>query len=192
MGDDEQLRQRLHQILAPFVLRRCKADVLLGLPPKLQYIIECPLLSDCYEKLLTERAGNNLLMQLRKACNHPRLLTRDWDQCKAASLIAESSKLQVLLQLFECCPNSAFLVFSQMTRMLNIISRVLESFNISYCYLDGSTDRHDRLHQVPNALQVRLDGRVCRGQGTDLFAFDAGRRPRPQPDPRHHGCLFRL
>jgi SWI/SNF-related matrix-associated actin-dependent regulator of chromatin subfamily A member 5 len=78
--------ESLHKILRPFLLRRTKADLANKLPDKIEIIVNVNMQAmqfDIYEKLLksqnifTEknksnaRQLNNLLMQLRKACNHP-------------------------------------------------------------------------------------------------------------------------
>lgn len=80
--------QRLHKILRPFLLRRLKADVEKQLPSKTEYIKTCKLSKRqrfLYEEFMslsktkeTLASGNflsviNVLMQLRKVCNHPNL-----------------------------------------------------------------------------------------------------------------------
>lgn len=85
---NEELVRRLHKILRPFLLRRLKKDVEKQLPQKHEHVIMCRLskrqrylyeeymsLSKTKETLAT---GNflsviNVLMQLRKVCNHPDL-----------------------------------------------------------------------------------------------------------------------
>lgn len=80
--------QRLHKILRPFLLRRLKADVEKQLPRKREFIMKCKLSRRqrfLYEEFMslsktkeTLASGNflsviNVLMQLRKVCNHPNL-----------------------------------------------------------------------------------------------------------------------
>jgi len=80
--------KRLHAVLRPFMLRRLKSEVEKGLPPKIEHITSCPLSRRqrlLYEDFMargdtqeTLNAGNfmgvmNVLMQLRKVCNHPDL-----------------------------------------------------------------------------------------------------------------------
>ncbi|CAG9318020.1 unnamed protein product [Blepharisma stoltei] len=77
--------QRLHSILRPFLLRRMKKDVETQLPDKIHHIIFCPLSRRqqyLYDEFLERRyvqvSGDcvslmNVLMQLRKVCNHPDL-----------------------------------------------------------------------------------------------------------------------
>lgn len=85
---NQELVQRLHKILRPFLLRRLKADVEKQLPRKQEFIKSCRLSKRqrfLYEEFMslsktkeTLATGNflsviNVLMQLRKVCNHPNL-----------------------------------------------------------------------------------------------------------------------
>lgn len=82
--------QRLHGILRPFILRRLKKDVETQMPGKFEHVLKCQLSRRqmyLYEefmarsstrKALKSGSGNfmtmmNVLMQLRKVCNHPDL-----------------------------------------------------------------------------------------------------------------------
>jgi SWI/SNF-related matrix-associated actin-dependent regulator of chromatin subfamily A member 5 len=92
--DDEEAKKnmisQLHKILRPFMLRRLKADVAKGLPPKTETIIMVgmsKLQKQLYKKLLLRDldsiTGNNsgknrtavlnIVMQLRKCTGHPYL-----------------------------------------------------------------------------------------------------------------------
>lgn len=75
---------QLHKILKPFMLRRTKLEVEKNLPPKREIHIFVGLTDmqlKVYKNLLQNRNASeedkkhylNLLMQLRKACNHPYL-----------------------------------------------------------------------------------------------------------------------
>ena len=85
---EADLVTRLHGILRPFLLRRLKADVEQQLPPKFEHVILCPLSKrqrllydefiSCRDTVATLESSNfmgvmNVLMQLRKVCNHPDL-----------------------------------------------------------------------------------------------------------------------
>lgn len=85
---NEELVRRLHKILRPFLLRRLKKDVEKQLPQKHEHVILCRLSKRqryLYEEFMslsktkeTLATGNflsviNVLMQLRKVCNHPDL-----------------------------------------------------------------------------------------------------------------------
>jgi SNF2 family DNA or RNA helicase len=81
--------RKLHTVLRPFMLRRVKRDVATGLPPKKEtklYIGLTKMQQEWYVKVLTKDAHElnmlggpdrvrllNIMMQLRKVCNHPYL-----------------------------------------------------------------------------------------------------------------------
>ena len=85
----DELISRLHEIIRPFVLRRLKKDVETQLPGKYEHIVKCPMSRRqqfLYEEFMArsstrqvlKKGGNfmgmmNVLMQLRKVCNHPDL-----------------------------------------------------------------------------------------------------------------------
>ena len=86
---NDDLIGRLHSIIRPFVLRRLKKDVEKQMPGKFEHIVKCQLSRRqmfLYEEFMARSAtrvalkkgGNymgmmNVLMQLRKVCNHPDL-----------------------------------------------------------------------------------------------------------------------
>ncbi|OON13340.1 protein, SNF2 family [Opisthorchis viverrini] len=85
---NEELIARLHKVLRPFLLRRLKADVERQMPKKFEHVIMCRLsrrqrfLYDDFMSMSstkeTLKSGQflsvmNVLMQLRKVCNHPNL-----------------------------------------------------------------------------------------------------------------------
>eukprot|EP00804_Cyclotella_cryptica_P000370 CCRYP_008690-RB/>CCRYP_008690-RB protein AED:0.12 eAED:0.19 QI:0/0.90/0.83/1/0.90/0.91/12/164/2166 len=85
---NDDLINRLHGIIRPFVLRRLKKDVETQLPGKYEHIVKCQLSRRqmfLYEEFMSRSStrkamdgGNfmgmmNVLMQLRKVCNHPDL-----------------------------------------------------------------------------------------------------------------------
>ncbi|VUZ53377.1 unnamed protein product, partial [Hymenolepis diminuta] len=85
---NEHLVMRLHKVLRPFLLRRLKEDVERQMPKKYEHVILCRLskrqryLYDDFMSLSTTKdtlaSGQflsvmNILMQLRKVCNHPNL-----------------------------------------------------------------------------------------------------------------------
>jgi SNF2 family DNA or RNA helicase len=85
---NEQLIKRLHKVLRPFILRRLKADVEKQMPKKYEHVVQCKLSKRqrlLYDEFMslgsTKQTLNeghymsviNVLMQLRKVCNHPDL-----------------------------------------------------------------------------------------------------------------------
>ena len=103
---------KLHQILRPFLLRRLKADVEIGLPNKYEYILfawlsdwQQKMYQDLLKRQLTESSGKqvrlqNVLMQLRKCCNHPYLFEWPVDangrEVVDDILLMASGKMQLL------------------------------------------------------------------------------------------------
>ncbi|XP_054151291.1 helicase SRCAP-like, partial [Melozone crissalis] len=85
---NESLVKRLHKVLRPFLLRRLKVDVEKQMPKKYEHVLRCRLskrqrfLYDDFMGQASTKAtlasGHfmsviNVLMQLRKVCNHPDL-----------------------------------------------------------------------------------------------------------------------
>ncbi|XP_019771668.2 helicase domino isoform X2 [Dendroctonus ponderosae] len=85
---NESIIKRLHKVLRPFLLRRLKSEVEKQMPKKYEHVVMCRLskrqrfLYDDYMSRANTRetlaSGNllsviNVLMQLRKVCNHPNL-----------------------------------------------------------------------------------------------------------------------
>src|SRR5205809_598905 len=90
MLDEENLQRvsKLHTVLRPYLLRRLKRDVEKELPSKYEHLVLCSLSKRqrfLYDEFMS-RANTrealqsgiyqkiaNVLMQLRKVCNHPDL-----------------------------------------------------------------------------------------------------------------------
>lgn len=85
---NEGLVRRLHKVLRPFLLRRIKLDVEKQMPKKYEHVIYCRLSKRqrfLYDDFMSQAATReslasghfmsviNILMQLRKVCNHPNL-----------------------------------------------------------------------------------------------------------------------
>jgi len=85
---NESIIKRLHKVLRPFILRRLKSEVEKQMPKKYEHVVMCRLSKRqrfLYEEFMarsktreTLESGNflsviNVLMQLRKVCNHPNL-----------------------------------------------------------------------------------------------------------------------
>lgn len=88
--DDETLQRvsKLHTVLRPYLLRRLKRDVEKELPSKFEHLTLCPLSKRqrfLYDEFMSRAQTRdalqsgvyqkiaNILMQLRKVCNHPDL-----------------------------------------------------------------------------------------------------------------------
>ncbi|XP_008300887.1 SWI/SNF-related matrix-associated actin-dependent regulator of chromatin subfamily A member 5 [Stegastes partitus] len=162
---DQKLVERLHTVLRPFLLRRIKADVEKTLLPKKEikmYVGLSKMQREWYTKILMKdidilnSAGKmdkmrllNVLMQLRKCCNHPYL----FDGAEPGPpyttdlhLVVNSGKMVVLDKLLPKMKEqgSRVLIFSQMTRVLDILEDYCMWRNYGYCRLDGQTPHEER------------------------------------------------
>ncbi|KAK1929696.1 putative global transcription activator SNF2L1 [Phytophthora citrophthora] len=161
----ENVIKKLHTILRPFLLRRLKADVEHSLPPKIEtklYVGLSEMQREWYMRVLHRDATHlnaiggsdrvrllNILMQLRKVCNHPYLFEGAepgppyqegphlWENCGKMTLL---HRLLPKLQ----AQGSRVLIFCQMTSMMDILEDYMRFFGHDYCRLDGSTKGEDR------------------------------------------------
>lgn len=169
--DQDQVVLQLHKVLSPFLLRRVKSDVETSLLPKVEtnvYIGMAQMQIDWYKKLLEKdidavngvlgkREGKtrllNIVMQLRKCCNHPYL----FDGAEPGPpfttdehLVFNSGKMIILdkmLKKFKAA-GSRVLIFSQMSRLLDILEDYCFLRDYEYCRLDGSTSHEDRIQAI--------------------------------------------
>ncbi|CDK29116.1 unnamed protein product [Kuraishia capsulata CBS 1993] len=169
--DQDQVVQQLHKVLAPFLLRRVKADVEKSLLPKKEvnvYVGMSDMQVKWYKNLLEKdidavngivgkREGKtrllNIVMQLRKCCNHPYLFegaepgppyTTD------EHLVFNSGKMVVLDKLLKRLKEqgSRVLIFSQMSRLLDILEDYCFFREYEYSRIDGSTSHEDRIQAI--------------------------------------------
>lgn len=167
-GDD--VVKQLHKVLQPFLLRRIKADVERSLLPKKElnvYVGMTHMQKQWYQKILERdidavNGSNkkesktrlmNIAMQLRKCCNHPYL----FDGAEPGPpyttdehLVYNCEKMLVLdkmLKRFES-QGSRVLIFSQMSRMLDILEDYAVFRGWGYCRIDGQTDHADRIRSI--------------------------------------------
>lgn len=140
---DDEMLDKAHHMMRPFMLRRVKAEVELSLPPKKEIKIMAPL-SEMqrfyYKALLTKDHAaidgsgpgsysklTNLLMQLRKCCNHPFQFPGaegpNPDDTDAADIVAASGKMQTLQKLLKhlLAKGHRVVLFSQFTMMLDVL-----------------------------------------------------------------------
>src|SRR5690606_2569913 len=163
-GDAER-QARLNRRIAPFVLRRSKEAVAPELPPKtvIEHAVDLDgRQRDLYEtmrlamhgKVRTALARRGLaqsnivvldaLLKLRQACCDPRLVTLS-GAAGTKAYKAGSAKLTALLPMLAelIGEGRRILLFSQFTRMLDLIATELERENIAFVRLDGRTRNRD-------------------------------------------------
>ncbi|KAL2324370.1 hypothetical protein Fmac_023428 [Flemingia macrophylla] len=164
LTDEEQLLiiRRLHQVIRPFILRRKKDEVEKFLPGKSQVILKCDMSAwqKVYYQQVTDvgRVGldngsgkskslQNLTMQLRKCCNHPYLFVGDYDMYRRKEeVVRASGKFELLDRLLPKLRRSGHrvLLFSQMTRLMDVLEIYLRLHDFKYLRLDGSTKTEER------------------------------------------------
>ncbi len=182
----------LHRILRPFMLKRTKEILAQTLPPKKEIHVLTGLTErqvHFYKSILLKRSimedvrsSMNVLMQLRKCCNHPYLFNGgdipDEDP-NGEHLINSSGKMIVLDKLLKKLQgNHQVLIFSQFTTMLDIIEEYLCIKDYDYCRLDGSTFIDERERQLEEFTQpgskkfVFLLSTRAGGLGINLHSAD--------------------
>nr|CAG8435680.1 14839_t:CDS:2 [Entrophospora candida] len=174
--DEEQEAKirELHKSLEPHMLRRLKKDVEKSLPQKTERILRVglsPLQMHYYKNILTKNfdvlnegvTGSsqmsllNIAVELKKASNHPFLfpnaepptITRE-DQLRG--LIMNSGKMVLLDKLLTRLKESSHrvLIFSQMVRMLDILTDYLRLRGYQHQRLDGSVPSEARKKAIEN------------------------------------------
>eukprot|EP00741_Cyanophora_paradoxa_P023825 tig00021623_g23013.t1 len=164
---------RLHEVLRPRMLRRIKKDVLGSLPPKEEFIVRVELTRrqrDMYKNIFTrnyealskgvKRAGTvafgNLVMELRKCCNHPFLFEAPLNEAAAAAASnpAELDRLRIewcgKLELLDRmlaklkAQGHRVIIFSQMTRVLDILADYCRARGHEFERLDGGIASAER------------------------------------------------
>jgi SWI/SNF-related matrix-associated actin-dependent regulator of chromatin subfamily A member 5 len=164
---EAEVVQQLHKVLRPFLLRRLKSDVEKGLPPKKETILKMGMTEmqkKFYAALLQKdiEAVNggadrsrllNIVMQLRKCCNHPYLFQGAEPGPPFTTgdhLVDNSGKMVLLDKLLPKLQsrNSRVLIFSQMTRLLDILEDYCIYRGYKYCRIDGNTSGEDRETQI--------------------------------------------
>ncbi|KAJ6800143.1 ATP-dependent DNA helicase DDM1 isoform X1 [Iris pallida] len=212
LEDTEEKRRvkvvsKLHSILRPFLLRRMKEDVEQNLPRKKEIILYANmtqhqknfqehLVNKTLENYLTERAFsggqipglkgklNNLVVQLRKNCNHPDLLESAYDTTgfypPTEKLVEQCGKFHLLDRLVTLLLDRKHkvLIFSQWTKILDIMEYYFSEKDIHVCRIDGSVRLDDRRQQIDafNDLNSRVNifllSTRAGGLGINLTAAD--------------------
>lgn len=163
-GAQEKLDE-LTRAITPYMIRRTKQKVENDLPPKTEKIIRVELSDvqlEYYKNILTRNyaalnAGAkgqkqsllNIMMELKKASNHPFMFPNAEDRILAGStsredqlkaLVTSSGKMMLLDQLLTKLKkdNHRVLIFSQMVKMLDLLGDYLHLRGHQYQRLDGT------------------------------------------------------
>jgi ATP-dependent DNA helicase len=208
---DEEHRNKvvtkLHAILRPFLLRRLKSDVENNLPKKKEILLWADMappqvafnqalvnktIDEMMRKIATDggaaaappAAVNNVLMQLRKNCNHPDLISGGLDGSilfpSADELVAACGKFRLLERLLTRlrAAGHKVLIFSQMTRMLDLVAQYCDERGLKCCRIDGSVHWEARRNQIAEFNDLSTDSFIfllstrAGGLGLNLTSAD--------------------
>ncbi|XP_029298724.1 chromodomain-helicase-DNA-binding protein 4-like isoform X2 [Cottoperca gobio] len=162
IAKEDQIK-KLHDMLGPHMLRRLKADVFKHMPSKTELIVRVELspmqkkyykfiLTKNFEALNTKGGGNqvsllNVVMDLKKCCNHPYLFPAAAIEAPKIpngmydgnALTKAAGKLTLLQKMMRKLKNGGHrvLIFSQMTKMLDLLEDFLENEGYKYERIDG-------------------------------------------------------
>uniref|UniRef100_A0A3Q4IBX4 Chromodomain helicase DNA binding protein 4 n=1 Tax=Neolamprologus brichardi TaxID=32507 RepID=A0A3Q4IBX4_NEOBR len=186
IAKEDQIK-KLHDMLGPHMLRRLKADVFKHMPSKTELIVRVELssmqkkyykfiLTRNFEALNTRGGGNqvsllNVVMDLKKCCNHPYLFPAAANEApklpngmyEGTALTKSSGKLMLLQKMMRRLKEGGHrvLVFSQMTKMLDLLEDFLENEGYKYERIDGGV--------TGNLRQEAIDR--FNAPGAQQFAF---------------------
>ncbi|MBR5302438.1 MAG: SNF2 helicase associated domain-containing protein [Clostridia bacterium] len=184
---NENARTTLHMMVAPFILRRMKKDVLTDLPEKVETVMSSEMTPEqrriytAYVSRL-QKDGVDLLgskdkirmlaelTRLRQLCCDPRLCLEDYT--------GGSGKLMQLMEIVRDALEAGhrILLFSQFTTMLDLIAEALDNEGVDYYVLTGDTDKEERMELVQQfnegGADVFLISLKAGGTGLNLTGAD--------------------
>jgi len=153
---DKQALSRLEDLVAPFILRRLKKDVLQELPDKRESTVYVPLEGEqralyqanvqlLRDELLRNGLSRNhitvlaMLTRLRQICCSPSLCYEAYK--------GEAAKLDACLELLREAIDGGHkvLLFSQFTSLLDLLRERLQKEQIPFYELRGSTPKEERV-----------------------------------------------
>jgi len=178
----------LREIIAPFLLRRTKKEVLTELPDKIESNMVVTLSTEQKQlymsyikqaksemKKFNENDNNRMkilaiLTKLRQICNSPTLFKENYK--------GEVAKLEVLRDILPDITENGhrLLIFSQFVGTLKEIEKELEDMGIEYFYIDGNVKSKERV-DICNKFnagerQVVLISLKAGGTGLNLVGAD--------------------
>ncbi|KAK5990117.1 Chromatin structure-remodeling complex subunit snf21 [Cladobotryum mycophilum] len=171
LTEEEQILviRRLHKVLRPFLLRRLKKDVEKDLPDKTEKVIKCKfsaLQTKLHKQMVTHnklvvgdakggktgsRGLSNMIMQLRKLCNHPFVFDVVENVMNPLNISNDilwrtAGKFELLDRILPKykATGHRVLMFFQMTAIMDIMEDYLRYRKYEYLRLDGTTKSDER------------------------------------------------
>ena len=187
---DTGCSEKLKRMIAPFVLRRLKKDVLRDLPDKIEEI-RYGVMEQAQQKLydsqvlrITSKVDGESEEEFRK--NKLQILaeiTRTRMLCCDPSLVVEgytggSAKREACIELIQSAIEGEhrILLFSQFTTMLDLFGKDLEQKEIPYYRLTGETPKEERIRLMKafneGDVPVFLISLKAGGTGLNLTGAD--------------------
>ncbi|MER2151505.1 MAG: DEAD/DEAH box helicase, partial [Candidatus Limivicinus sp.] len=181
---DEQMTARLRRMVAPFLLRRLKTEVLKDLPEKVEecrvvrfgeeqqrlydaQVVRMKQMLDSETDESYKKSKIQILAELtrvRQICCDPKLLFDNYE--------GGSAKMEACLDLVHSAIEGEhrILLFSQFTSMLDLLKERLKQEDIRYYEITGATPKKERLRLVTdfNEGEVPLFLISLRAGGTGL------------------------
>ena len=187
---DKDLSERVSRMVAPFILRRKKKDVLKDLPDKLEeiryaamektqqklYDAQVIKLRKSLKKQNDDEFRRNRiqvlseLTRLRQLCCDPSLYYEDYD--------GGSAKREACMDLVDSIIQGEHkaLIFSQFTSMLELLEKDLNESGVPYYKITGATPKEKRIEMVKafnrNEIPVFLISLKAGGTGLNLTGAD--------------------
>ncbi|KAI9670630.1 MAG: hypothetical protein M1831_005850 [Alyxoria varia] len=176
--NDELAAKQLAEVrdaIDPYMFRRTKKVLTQAFPPKTEKILRVELSQlqlEYYQNILTHNYAalteaaqggrvslNNIMMELKKASNHPYLFPNAEERLLNGSerrddilrnIITSSGKMMLLDRLLEKLKKDGHrvLIFSQYVKMLDILSRYLKARNYKFQRLDGTVPSQKRANAI--------------------------------------------
>ncbi|MBN2485437.1 MAG: DEAD/DEAH box helicase [Bacteroidales bacterium] len=186
--DDPHKKEKLRQLIAPFILRRTKAQVARELPDLSEQIIGCEMneAQETYYEREKSKARNLImeninryglkkssmqilasLMKLRQIANHPALLDNDY--------LSGSGKFDEIRRIVENLHTEGHkaLIFSSFVEHLNLVAEWLKNQGVGFVILTGETRNREEVvahFQDDDAVRFFLISLKAGGVGLNLTA----------------------
>lgn len=187
---DEKCSQRLKKLIAPFVLRRLKKDVLKDLPEKIEEI-RYGVMEEEQRKIYDAqvlRISNQIKQESEAEFKKNQIkilaeITRARQLCCDPSLVIEdynggSAKREACIDLIQSAIEGEhrILLFSQFTTMLKLLEDDLNKNEIPYYKLTGDTPKEERIRLMKafneGSIPVFLISLKAGGTGLNLTGAD--------------------